>query len=264
MPAICFDTGIKRCLNGGIILDGSTHVIKAVCLDENDVTPLDSMEFASALSAGFVGTPVAVTSSLTLDATTGEIRCPAFNLGVLTGDPTESVVFLRDTGDYATSPLLVKQDVTITPNGAAEFTCSLTGDKLLGISGSGFFHKTFGKLARGLETLAGASISVQLLSAAPAYTEEFRAGVGNTLGSPVALGSFSLLDVAAGLLPAAPTLFTSITGTITHAMLYIVKGSAATDLPLGCMTLTPLVLSGNNFSLTYPATGALRFAAAGQ
>jgi hypothetical protein len=263
MAAIWMDKGVKRTLSGGIILSsGGGHVIKAACIDENDVTMTDSFEFFSEVSAAAVGTPVDITANLSLDATSGEIRCSSFSTGVLTGDPTESVVFYRDTGSAATSPLLSKQDVVITPNGSASFTLSMAGNKLMGVAASGFFHKTLGKLWSGAETLTGASISVQLLTAAPAYTEEFRSAVSNTAGSPVALGSFTLLDTGAALSPAGATLFTGITGTITHAMLYIVKAGASTDLPLGTVAISPsLVLSAADLSLSYPGTGALRFAA---
>ena len=264
MATVVFDKGIKRVLNGGIVLDGSTHTIKAVLIDENDVTPIDTMEFYSELSAGAVGTPVDISSNLSLDATSGEIRCAPFETGIFSGDPTESVLFFSDTGTPSTSPLIAKVDAAIVPNGAANWTVTLTGNKLLGATATNFFHRTFGKIASGATALdGGATLKAQLLTAAPAYTEEFMSEVSNTTGAAVTISSFSILDAKAAILPGAATVFSSITATVTHAVLFLDTGNSATDLPIGTVVVSPAaVLTASDFTLSYPGTGALEYAAA--
>lgn len=263
MANVFFDKGVKGLLLGTIIMDGSTHVIKAACLDENAVTPVDTMEFFSEFSAGIVGTPVDISSNLSLDATSGEIRCASFQTGVLSGNTVESILIYRDTGNDSTSPVLCTASVSITPNGAANFTISFAGNKLVGISAAGFFHKTFGKLASGATTLNAATVNAQLVTAAPAFTEEFMAEISNTTGTAVDVGSFSVLDAGAAFLPSAPTTFTSITATVTHAVLFIDTGDSATDLPIGAVSISPAItLSAADFELGYPGTGALQFASA--
>ena len=261
---VWFDTGIKAGLTGGIILNGSSHVIRAVAIDEDAVTPVNTMQFAAALQGAFIGTPVDISANLSRDAASGEIRCSPITLGQLSGNSGESMLVFRDTGDLATSPMLTVQDVAIHPNGASIWGVRLEGNKLVGYEAAGLFPRTIGKLFGGVETLTGATLNVQLLTAAPAYTEEFRSGVGNVVGPLVSVSGFEVLDEEATLVPADETsVFSAVTGTLTHALLSINKGTAATDLPLGTMQISPsLTLTEGEYTLTYPEEGALRFAAA--
>ena len=280
---VWFDTGIKAGLTGEMVLDGTTHVIRAVAVDRDAIETLEGidesltgdeleaevdsrlrvLQFASALESAFIGTPVDISANLSLDAASGEIRCSPITLGQLSGNDSEYLLVFRDTGDLATSPMLTVQDVAIHPNGASIWGVRLEGDKLLGYAAAGLFPRTLGKLFSGAESLSGATLNVQLLTAAPAYTEEFRSAVGNAVAPLVSVSGFLLADAEAALVPdEASSVFSAVTGTLSHVLLSIDKGSAAADLPLGTMQISPaLTLTDGEYTLTYPAEGALRFAA---
>jgi hypothetical protein len=100
------------------LIDWVSDDIKAFLVDGSDYSPDPTHEFLSSI-------PIAgrVASASLLDKSAVDGVCDALNtvLTGVTGDQCEMLVLVLDTGDPATSPLIVKLDsysgLPVTPNG---------------------------------------------------------------------------------------------------------------------------------------------------
>lgn len=97
-----------------------TDDIKAVLVDVADYTvSIDTDEFLSDIPSG---ARVATSANMSGKSTTlGVCDVADFAFTTVTGDPSEAVVFYKDTGSAATSPLISYHDTAtglpVTPNG---------------------------------------------------------------------------------------------------------------------------------------------------
>ncbi len=118
MANAMYGKGREKFLRGE--LSWNTHDIKAVLVDAADYTvAIDTHEFLSDIPAG---ARVATSAILTGKSTTlGVADIQDFAFTAVVGDPSEIVVFYRDTGSAATSPLVSYHDTAtglpVTPNG---------------------------------------------------------------------------------------------------------------------------------------------------
>lgn len=99
-------------------LDWVNDDIRVMLVDAADYTPDPSHEFLSSIPIGG-----RVASAALADKTATDGVCDATDtvLTSVTGDQCEMLVLYKDTGDPATSPLIVKLDsyagLPVTPNG---------------------------------------------------------------------------------------------------------------------------------------------------
>lgn len=128
-----YKKGAKKILDADI--DFLVDDIKAVLVDTDDYTvDLDAHEFLSDIAAG---ARVKISGNLASKTTTGgTFDCADFTFATVSGDRSEAVVFYKDTGDAATSPLLIYFDtcdgLPITPSGT-NITCQIDADGLFGL-----------------------------------------------------------------------------------------------------------------------------------
>jgi hypothetical protein len=116
MADAVYPTARKKLLDGDI--DMLSDTIKAALLDTGTVAYNAAHEFYSSVSAGVVGTPVALDGKTT---TGGVFDADNAEFVSVSGATVEAVVLFKDTGDPATSPLIVFKDqgfAQTTPNGA--------------------------------------------------------------------------------------------------------------------------------------------------
>jgi hypothetical protein len=118
MANALYGKGRQKFAEGGIAW--LTDTIKAVLVDVADYTvAIDTHEFLSDVaSGGRVATSAAMTGKST---TLGVCDVADFAFTAVTGDPSEAVVFIKDTGSAASSPLISYHDTAtglpVTPNG---------------------------------------------------------------------------------------------------------------------------------------------------
>lgn len=118
MANALYDKGREKFLTGAI--NWTSDNIKAVLVDAADYTVnLATHEFLSD-----IGAPARVATSANMGsktATAGVADCADFAFATVTGDPSEIVVFYKDTGTASTSPLISYHDTAtglpVTPNG---------------------------------------------------------------------------------------------------------------------------------------------------
>lgn len=121
MASAWYSTGIKAILDGDVDLLADT--IKAVLIDAADYTVnLTTDDFLNDVAAGARATNGTVTlASKTTVVATNVITFDAADptATAVTGDPSEAIVVFKDTGNEATSQLLLYLELTapITPNG---------------------------------------------------------------------------------------------------------------------------------------------------
>lgn len=117
--------GLKKILAGQIVL--STATLKAVMVDtEAGALNLDTIEFLSEIPlADRVATSLALTGkawSIDTGVSPHQVVFDADDtvFSAVSGDPTEAVIIIEDTGAAATSSVLFYMDgasVSLTPNG---------------------------------------------------------------------------------------------------------------------------------------------------
>lgn len=113
-----YDKGRQKFLEGSI--SWTSDNIKAVLVDSALYTrSLSGDEFLSAIASG---ARVATSSNMTgKTATAGVADCDDFTFATVTGAQCAYVVFYKDTGSAATSPLICCDDTAanlpVTPNG---------------------------------------------------------------------------------------------------------------------------------------------------
>lgn len=118
MANALYGKGREKFLRGEI--SWNTHDIKAVLVDVADYTvAIDTHEFLSDIPSG---ARVATSANLTGKTTTlGVADAADFAFTAVTGDPSEAIVFYRDTGTAGTSTLIAYIDTAtglpVTPNG---------------------------------------------------------------------------------------------------------------------------------------------------
>lgn len=95
-----------------------TGTLKAAIVDTNDVPYNAAHDNYDDISAGVVGTPVAITNPT---FTNGVLDGDNVTWASVTGDVSEAVVVYLDTGTASTSPLICFIDsgtgIPVTPNG---------------------------------------------------------------------------------------------------------------------------------------------------
>lgn len=118
MANALYDKGREKFLRGELSWHNDT--IKAILVDAADYTVnLATHEFLSDIPSGArVSTSAAFASKTT---TAGVADADNITLSAVTGDPSEIVVLIKDTGSAATSPLIAYLDsatgLPVTPNG---------------------------------------------------------------------------------------------------------------------------------------------------
>jgi hypothetical protein len=118
MANALYGKGRQKFLEGGIAW--LTDNIKAVLVDAADYTvSINTHEFLSDITApGRVATSGNMS---TKTSTLGVADVADFTFTAVTGDPSEVIVFYKDTGSAATSPLIAYIDTAtglpVTPNG---------------------------------------------------------------------------------------------------------------------------------------------------
>lgn len=118
MANALYGKGRQKFLEGGIAW--LTDNIKAVLVDAADYTvSINTHEFLSDIAgAGRVATSGNMS---TKTSTLGVADVADFTFTAVTGDPSEVIVFYKDTGSAATSPLIAYIDTAtglpVTPNG---------------------------------------------------------------------------------------------------------------------------------------------------
>lgn len=118
MSNALYGKGRQKFLEGGIAWLSDN--IKAVLVDAADYTvSINTHEFLSDITAGG---RVATSGNMgTKSSTLGTADVADFTFTAVTGDPSEIVVFYKDTGSAATSPLIAYIDTAtglpVTPNG---------------------------------------------------------------------------------------------------------------------------------------------------
>lgn len=136
MASTQYTKSLKKTVEGTIDLVADT--LKLVMVDTAAYTvDLDADEFLSAIPSGDrIATSGALSGkAFSIDTTTNpdQVMFDADDgtFTAVTGDPTEAVVLIKDTGDPATSPLIAYYDgasVALTPNGNnVNFTISASG-----------------------------------------------------------------------------------------------------------------------------------------
>lgn len=127
-----YSLGAQKILEGEI--DWTTDDFKAILVDTDDYSVnLDTHEFLSDVAAGAI---VKTSGNLSGKSTTlGVADCADITFTSVTGDQFEAVIFYKDSGDPATSPLLMYFDVAdglpMTPSGT-NITCQISTDGLFG------------------------------------------------------------------------------------------------------------------------------------
>lgn len=118
MANALYDKGREKFLTGAI--SWSADNIKAVLVDVADYTVnISTHEFLSDVAAGG---RVATSGNMATKTTTAGVADAAdFSFTAVTGDPSEAIIFYKDTGTAATSPLICYIDTAtglpVTPNG---------------------------------------------------------------------------------------------------------------------------------------------------
>lgn len=113
-----YDKGRERFLIAAV--NWASDNIKAVLVDASDYTvDLANHEFLSDITgSGRVATSGNMGTKTT---TAGVAGCANFTFTSVTGDPSEIIVFYKDTGTASTSPLIAYLDTAtglpVTPNG---------------------------------------------------------------------------------------------------------------------------------------------------
>lgn len=116
-----YDKGINKIgVSGGILLD--TDTIKAVLVDSADYTPnTTTHEFLSDIPSGGRVVTFTLTSKTFGVSGVGALDAANQTATAVTGDPCEYLVYYKDTGSAATSPLIAivdtAPDLPITPAG---------------------------------------------------------------------------------------------------------------------------------------------------
>lgn len=100
-------------------LDLSSAPLKVALVDTGVYTFDAAHQFASELTGAIIGTPASLTGQSVVD---GVFDANNVTFSGVTGPTAEAVVIFRDTGDLATSPLLLYWDTGVaglpfTPNG---------------------------------------------------------------------------------------------------------------------------------------------------
>ena len=130
MANVMYDSAKKLFLDGDIDLLNDT--IKVALIDTNDVSFSSGHDFHNDISAAIVGTPVALGTKTT---TAGSFDSADPTFSAVTGDVCEALVIYKDTGNTATSPLIMWYDtgvtgLPVTPN---------CGDITITVHASGWF-----------------------------------------------------------------------------------------------------------------------------
>ena len=118
MANALYGKGRQKFLEGGVAW--LTDSIKAVLVDVADYTvQIDTHEFLSDIAgAGRVATSANMSAKT---STLGVADVGDFSFTAVTGDPSEAIIFYKDTGTAATSPLIAYIDTAtglpVTPNG---------------------------------------------------------------------------------------------------------------------------------------------------
>lgn len=114
-----YDKGLEKFLRGEIAFQ--TDNIKAVLIDVADYTVnYGTHEFLSDIPSA---ARVAISPNLSSKTTTaGTASAANYAFTAVTGDPSEAIVYFKDTGTAATSPLISYHDsavsgLPVTPNG---------------------------------------------------------------------------------------------------------------------------------------------------
>lgn len=114
-----YSTGIKAILDGDVDLLADT--IKAVLVDSADYTVnLTTHDFLDDVAAGGrVATGTLASKTTTVATNVITFDAADTTLSSVTGDVSEAVVIYKDTGDAATSQLILYLELTapVTPNG---------------------------------------------------------------------------------------------------------------------------------------------------
>lgn len=118
MANALYDKGREKFLTGAI--SWSSDNIKAVLVDVADYTVnIATHEFLSDITG--VGRVATSPNMGTKTTTAGVADAADFAFTAVTGDPSEAIVFYKDTGSAATSPLISYHDTAtglpVTPNG---------------------------------------------------------------------------------------------------------------------------------------------------
>ncbi len=115
MANTLYDLGRKAFLDADI--DYLVDTIKVALVDTGTYTFSQAHQFYSSVSAGVVGTPVALA---TKTSTAGVADADDTTLTSVSGSSIEALVIYKDTGVAATSPLIAYIDTAtglpITPN----------------------------------------------------------------------------------------------------------------------------------------------------
>ena len=115
-----YDKGREKFLRGEVAWQDDD--IRSVLVDVADYTvDLANDEFLADIP-GAAQVSVSDNMSGKTDTTAGVADCDDFAFDSVTGDPCEAVVFYKDTGSSATSPLISYHDTAVsglpvTPNG---------------------------------------------------------------------------------------------------------------------------------------------------
>ena len=130
MANALYPLGKKALLDGDVAFDSGT--IKAALIDTGTVSYNAAHDFYNDISAGVVGTPVALGSKTT---TGGVFDSADVTWTAVSGSTVEAIVLYLDTGNVATSILIAWYDTGITglpltPNG---------GDVTYTVHASGWF-----------------------------------------------------------------------------------------------------------------------------
>ena len=130
MANVLYPLGKKALLDGDVPFDSGT--IKAALIDTGTVSYNAAHDFYNDISAGVVGTPVALGSKTT---TAGAFDSADVTWTSVSGNTVEAIVLYLDTGNVATSILIAWYDTGITglpltPNG---------GDVTYTVHASGWF-----------------------------------------------------------------------------------------------------------------------------
>lgn len=130
MANALYPLGKKAILDGDVDLLSDT--IKAALIDTGTSSYNAAHDFYNDISAGVVGTPVALGTKTT---TAGVFDSADVTWTAVSGSTVEAIVLYKDTGNTATSQLIAWYDTSVTglpltPNG---------GDVTLTVNASGWF-----------------------------------------------------------------------------------------------------------------------------
>jgi hypothetical protein len=121
MANFIYDKAREKFLNADI--DWLTDTIKAVLVDTAAYSPAPTThEFLSDIPVGDrIATSAALTGKTSNAPTGGVADADNVTWPTVTGDPSEALVLIKDTGSAATSPLIAYIDratgLPVTPNG---------------------------------------------------------------------------------------------------------------------------------------------------